>query len=524
MPARFLGFRIRLLWLLVCLGLFICSVQAQLPTTTQPQPLTISPSVLPAISPDSLPMQRLIASVQAFQEGPLARYGTVALSVRRVSDGVEVAGFNARQSMQTASTMKLITTATALAVLGPTFRYATFLEYDGTIQDSTLTGNLYVRGTGDPSLGSGRGGAVDWSTLLSGWVNAVRQAGIRRIRGSVIGDASLYDDLTTPGTWQWGDLGNGYGASLSALNINENLYKVIFRTTKYVGNQATVLRTEPALPFLTITNHVTSDAANTGDHTNFYAAPLGNTVTLTGKIPAGRSEFEVEGALPDPAYATAFWLHDRLRQDSVRIGAAPMAYRAGIPPLPTGVRRAVLLQTVSPTLAEMAQQTNFQSLNLYAEALLRTVGMRLAKKSVDTDASVEAVEKYWQSRGVNTGGFRMRDGSGLTGTGAVTASTLTNILQTMTTDPTFPVFYESIPVVGQSGTVRNLAKGTAAVGNVRAKSGTLNGVKAYAGYATIRSGELVSFAILVNRYTPGDDVSGTVTWKLGQIIALLPGL
>ncbi len=470
-------------------------------------------------------MQRLVASVNALQEGPLGRYGTVALSVRRVTDGIELTGYNARQSMQTASTMKLITTATALAVLGPSFRYTTFLEHDGTIRDSTLTGNLYVRGTGDPSLGSGRFGAIaDWSTLLSIWATAVRKAGIRRITGSVVGDASLYTDVTTPDTWSWGDLGNYYGASLSALNVNENLYRVIFRPGKSLGSAAPVIRTEPALPYLTMTNQVTTGATGTGDHTNLYAAPFGNTVVLTGTVPMGKTEFEVEGALPDPAYSTAFSLAARLAEDSVQISTPPLAYRAGLVPPGSDTKRTVLLQIQSPTLAEIAQQTNFQSLNLYAEALLRTVGARLAKKPVNTDESVEAVEKYWQSRGVNMGGFRMRDGSGLTATGAVTASTLTGILQAMAKDAAFPPFYESIPVVGQSGTVRNLAKGTPAAGNVRAKSGTLNGVKAYAGYATIRTGEQVSFALLINRYTPGDGVSAAVTAHLGRIIALLPGL
>ena len=92
-----------------------------------------------------------------------------------------------------------------------------------------LTGNLYIRGTGDPSLGSWRfANFADLSGLLTSWSAAVRAAGIRQIQGMVVGDASLYSDLTTPDTWPFGDLGNYYGASLSALNINENLFRVFF--------------------------------------------------------------------------------------------------------------------------------------------------------------------------------------------------------------------------------------------------------------------------------------------------------
>eukprot|EP01098_Paradermamoeba_levis_P001842 TRINITY_DN12111_c0_g1_i1.p1 TRINITY_DN12111_c0_g1~~TRINITY_DN12111_c0_g1_i1.p1 ORF type:complete len:128 (+),score=4.19 TRINITY_DN12111_c0_g1_i1:3-386(+) len=120
----------------------------------------------------------------------------------------------------------------------------------------------------------------------------------------VVGDASLYDDLTTPDTWPFGDLGNYYGASLSALNINENLFRVFFRPGKTVGAPTTVLRTDPPLPYLSFRNTVATDAANTGDQVNIYGVPFMNQQWLTGKVPMGEpaNEFSVKGALPDPAY------------------------------------------------------------------------------------------------------------------------------------------------------------------------------------------------------------------------------
>ena len=260
---------------------------------------------------DSLATQHLIRLVEAFQASPAARFGTVALSVRRVSDGEEFISYNARQSLPSASTLKLITTATALAVLGSNYTYNTTLEYDGTIKDSVLTGNLYIRGTGDPSLGSWRFTTYyDLPALLKSWSEAVRAAGIRRIQGTIVGDASLYDDLTTPDTWPFGDLGNYYGASLSALNINENLYRIFFRPGKSVSAPASVLRTDPLLPYLTFRNTVTTDAANTGDQVNIFGAPFQNQQWLTGKVPMGEpaNEFSVKGALPDPAYFTAYAL------------------------------------------------------------------------------------------------------------------------------------------------------------------------------------------------------------------------
>lgn len=477
-------------------------------------------------SPDSVATQNLLRQVETFQGGPAARFGTVALSVRRVRDGEELVGYNARQSLPSASTLKLITTATALSVLGPDYTYNTTLEYDGTIGDSVLTGNLYVRGSGDPSLGSWRyPNYYDLPALLKSWSDAVRAAGIKRIDGSVVGDASLYSDLTTPDTWPFGDLGNYYGASLSALNINENLYRVFFRTGKAVGASAGVLRTDPLVPYLTFRNTVTTDAANTGDQVNIYGTPFMNQQWLTGKVPIGEpaNEFSVKGALPDPAYFTAYALQVQLVQNNITISNPPVSVGGGLSTtIVSGGKRIMLTQHKSPTLVELVQQTNFQSINLYAEAMLRTAALSLNKTVHSTDSSLDALMTFWQKKGVNLDGFRIRDGSGLSAVGALTADNMTSILSTMGREKVFPQFYETIPIVGQTGTVRSLARGTAAAGKIRAKSGSIEGVRAYAGYFTAGDGELMSFCLLVNKFTPGQN--RTVTAEIEKVLVGLVSL
>ena len=477
-------------------GFILCCLAAR--TYAQP---------LPPV--DSLVTQRVLQVVESFQASPAVRFGTVALSVRRVSDGAELLSYNAHQSLPSASTLKLITTATALTVLGPSYTYTTSLEHDGTVTDSVLTGNLYIRGTGDPSLGSWRfTNYYDLPALLKSWSEAVRAVGIRRIQGAIVGDASLYTDLTTPATWPYGDLGNYYGASLSALNINENLYRVFFQAGKSVSTPATVLRTDPLLPYLTFRNTVTTDVPDSGDQVNILGAPFQNQQWLTGKVPMGEpaNEFSVKGALPDPAYFAAYALQNQLIQDNVTISMPPVSVGGGqVATVPTTGKRTILNQHKSPTLNELAQQTNFQSINLYAEALLRTTALALDKTVRSTDASVKAIVKFWTAKGVSLDGFRIRDGSGLSTVGALTADNMTSILSAMGREKNFPVFYETIPVVGQTGTVRSLARGTAAAGNIRAKSGSIEGVRAYAGYFTTTDGERMSFCLLVNKFTPGQN-------------------
>ena len=477
---------------------------------------------------DSTAAQRLLTILHQFQNKPVARFGTVALSVRRVRDGQPVIDYKSRQTMSTASTLKLITTATALAVLGPTFSYTTTLEYDGIIRDSTLTGNLYIRGSGDPSLGTWRymDGPThrypDTPTLLAVWAEAVRRAGIRRVQGSVVGDASLYTNPPVPDTWPYSDLGNYYGAGLSGLNINENLYRVFFRPGNAVTAPATFLRTDPALPYVSLTNTVVTDAADTGDQVNIYGAPFANQQWLTGKVPLDSKEFSVKGSLPDPAYYAAFALTDQLRKKGISVANQPITYGAGQPTPQTGLKRTTLHSQRSPKLTELAQQTNFQSINLYAEGLLRTTAQRLVPGLRTTDEAVEAIENFWRNKGVNLDGFQMRDGSGLSAVGGLSADNMTGILARMGQERTFPLFYETIPVVGQSGTVRNLARNTAAAGNVRAKSGSIEGVRAYAGYFTGASGELMAFSLMVNRFTPGQ--GRLLTTQFEQVMVAMVGL
>lgn len=473
--------------------------------------------------PDSVAIQRLLRQLDTFQASPAFRFGTVALSVRRVRDGQELINYNAGKSLPSASTLKLITTATALSVLGPAYVYTTTLEYDGTIKDSVLTGNLYIRGTGDPSLGSGRfPGYPGLPALLKNWSAAVRVAGIRRVQGTVVGDASLYDDLTTPDTWPFGDLGNYYGASLSALNVNENLYRVFFKPGQAVGAAATVLRFEPAVPYLNFRNTVTTDAANTGDQVSIYGAPFQTQQWLTGKVPLGEP-FPVKGSLPDPAYFAAYALQQQLLQENIAVASPPTSIGGGLVSA-TGLTdtRTLLASYTSPPLFDLVRETNFQSINLYAEALLRTTALRLDKTTRSTDASIDALTLFWKRKGVNLDGFRIRDGSGLSAMGALTAGNMTGILSTMGRDSAFGAFYATIPVVGQTGTVRSLARGTAAAGKIRAKSGSIEGVRAYAGYFTTTNGEPMSFCVLVNKFTPGQNRA--ITTGLEQIFVGLAGL
>ncbi|CAG5067918.1 D-alanyl-D-alanine carboxypeptidase [Dyadobacter sp. CECT 9623] len=468
---------------------------------------------------DSTALNNLRDAALEFQNSEIMRSGSLAISVKAVKERTNVFGLHQELSLPSASTLKLVSTATVLAVFGGDFKYQTFLEHDGQVKGDSLIGNLYIRGTGDPSLGSDRfTGFLKSAELINRWVAALKKSGIRHIKGKVLPDASFFDNSTVASTWIWGDMGNYYGAGVQGLNFNENLYRAKFKPGVEPGDPATFLGIEPAIPYLTFTNQVTTGERGSGDKTILYSSPLGNRVVLTGTVPAGQATFSVKGSIPDPAEYAAFALKTALGNSAVTI------YDQNLPSpgAPQSLnQRKVLDEYKSPALRELCQQTNFWSINLYADTFLKQAGKRLSGQS-DFDNAAKAVTSYWSGKGADLRGFYIKDGSGLSPSGSITAGSLTEILNLANKDASFNDFYKSIAVLGQNGTVRNLAKGTKAAGNVHAKSGSIEGTRAYAGYFTSRAGTLMSFTIIANKYMPGSQ--RIVSDELVKLMSLMAQL
>ncbi len=468
---------------------------------------------------DSLALNNFRDAVLELQNSELLRNGSLAVSLKTVKDGKHIFSVNQERSLPSASTLKLVSTATALSVFGGDYRFQTFLEYDGVIRKDTLVGNLYIHGTGDPSLGSDRfKGYPGSAELLSRWAAAIQKAGIRYIKGKILGDASFFDNQPLASTWIWGDIGNYYGAGVLGLNFAENQYKIKFKPGAEPGDPSSFLGIEPAIPYLSFVNQVTTGDKGSGDQTIVYSSPLGNNVLLTGTVPTGFSSFSVKGSIPDAAEYVVFALKEKLR--SVSIAVIESSDIANIPPSLSGTKK-VLDEYKSPPLRELCQQTNFWSINLYADAFLKQVGKRLTGKSGYDEAAL-AMSAFWSARNADMRGFYIKDGSGLSPSGSVTTGNLTDILNAVNKEATFPDFYKSIGILGVNGTVRNLGKGTRAAGNVRVKSGSIEGTRAYAGYVTSRSGTLLSFSIIANKYMPGSN--RIMTDELVRLMALMAEL
>ncbi|MFN3850567.1 MAG: D-alanyl-D-alanine carboxypeptidase/D-alanyl-D-alanine-endopeptidase [Spirosomataceae bacterium] len=452
----------------------------------------------------SSPLQKLKNFIDSVQNDNDLKTGILAATIRSTSTGDYKLQVNSDKSVNSASVLKLVTTATALSVLKSDFRYQTYFEYDGQIVDSTLYGNIYIRGTGDPSFGSSRFG-IDYSAIFEEVISKIKFAGIKKIDGYVLGDGSIFPENSIADSWVWGDIGNYYGAGVNGLNINENLYWVYFKPGNSVNDFAPIIRFSTDLPNLNVTNKVLTGEVGSGDNVIIYNTPLSNQILMQGTVPKGVPEFGVKGSLPDPAFYAAYILHKKLSENgiSVKNQAISISQYRQILGYYSKPRTTISIYD-SPSLAVLAKHCNFQSINLFADAFIKTLGYQYAKDA-NFDASVNAVKAYWNGKGIDLQGFMIKDGSGLSPSGFLTSKNLTDILYSMKSDSSFNDFYNSIPIVGQSGTVQNLGRRTKADGNVRAKSGSISNTRAFAGYFTASNGELMSFTFIINRYLDGAD-------------------
>ena len=425
--------------------------------------------------------------VDDFIKSPLLANANVSLLVKDVNTGQTLYQSRAGNVSIPASTMKLVTTATALEMFGPDMRFETRLEIDGWVgKDSTLTGNIYIRGGGDPTLGSEKLGE---RVFLSKWVTAIRAAGINKINGRIIADNSNFEQQVVNIKWTWEDMGNYYAPGIHGLSYLDNTFRLVFRSGK-IGTTPEMLRTEPEIPGINIDNHVKSTSIGF-DNAYFYGAPYSNERSIYGEIPANKTEFVVKGDIPNPGLLLARDFNKSLFQSGITIMESPVvqAYTTGI--------RKTIYTYLSPPLRDIITETNVKSNNHFAEYIFKYISTKNSKVGT-TEGAIESTRTFWRSKGLPVDQLFQFDGSGLSPADAVSANFFVELLTYMKTKSKYANgFYNSLPVSGGRGTLSTLLVNTPLQGKVHAKSGTIQNVKCYAGYIELKNRTLV-FALMVN--------------------------
>jgi len=416
-----------------------------------------------------------------------ASWGVVVYSLDRHERLFEL---NPRTLFVPASVAKLVSVATAAEARGWDYRFETTLRSTGPVQGGILRGDLLVVGSGDPSIG-GRGGGD-----LSGFVAAVRAAGISRIDGRIIGDDDAVEEPRPQLAWAWDDLGYTTGALFGALNLAENRTTVTV-TAGALEGAPTTLGLEPRASSRGVVNRTVTGPAGSMQLLWPEQRPGEVALTIAGSIPAGARPVQIGISAGNPTLWFASVLRHRLIEDGLEIAGAAVDID-DVEPAPDRTASTILFTYRSGTLGEIAQPLLKESINLYAEALMR---LNAEQGTFPTnDAALEGLRKRLQSWGLPDDSYQLVDGSGLSRRNAISADALAVVLQRMYDPSGASPFMTALPVAGVDGSLESRMKGTSAEDNVRAKTGTMSNVRSLAGYATTRDGEHLAVVIMVNNF------------------------
>lgn len=424
--------------------------------------------------------------------------GIASLTVLDGKTGQPVFTNNATIGLPTASTMKVITSITALDLLGPDHTYKTKLAYTGAIDSlGVLHGDIVVIGSGDPTLGSMRYTHSKAENILRKWVDSIKEAGIRHINGRVVGDDLYLNGNDAPPTWNWADMGNYYGAGISGLNWRENKAGIRFTPTAD-GRPATLAAVTPSLPEASLVNEVTTGPNGSGDKVYAYAAPYSNIIYLRGTY--GRNlQKTIEIAVPDPALSLAQELTASLKTADIQVDSLPTT---GKRLQNQGVSVSGSTQELdthqSPPLYNIVYWFNQKSINLYGEALLKSFGI-ISHNELTTEKAASLLGKYWEQKlQIPTGELVIHDGSGLSPQNRVTTMAMAKIMHYAQSRPWYNEFTKSLPTIN----------------GITMKSGTIGGVLGYTGFHTSKAGTPLTFSLLVNNYTGSTSAMRQEMFKL----------
>ncbi|MEM1137012.1 MAG: D-alanyl-D-alanine carboxypeptidase/D-alanyl-D-alanine-endopeptidase, partial [Bacteroidota bacterium] len=231
-----------------------------------------------AFAPQPTSGTKVLQQIANLLEEPKMTGASLGIFVEALDSPKVLVEYMPDLSLATASTMKAITTATALQILGADFQFKTKIAYSGTIDETgTLNGNLYIIGGGDPTFGSD-----NMPSLMDFLANRILEKGIKKISGQLIGDASVFDSQLISNTWIWEDIGNYFGAGPSGLSIHQNQYSIYFKTGANINEPTSIVEIAPNVEGLQVINEVVTGKKGSGDNAYIYGGPFSNDRIVRG--------------------------------------------------------------------------------------------------------------------------------------------------------------------------------------------------------------------------------------------------
>ncbi len=445
--------------------------------------MLVAPFCIKSQSYNSIPEGiRAILSQKAF------RYASVGISVYDFQCDKFILTVNGDKILTPASNLKLLTCFTALERLGPDFTFETKIAYSGYIRAGVLHGDLYIIGSGDPTLGSGKLGADNYKILIKKIVDAVQSAGIQKIKGKIIADESIFDSFPISPSWQWNDVGNYYATGAWGININENQYNLYFGHRKKVGEQPIYKGMDPVIQGLSVSNELTLDSAGTEAKAYVFGGPYNFDKRVVGTIPIGKSTYLIQGAMPDPPKFFSQILSKGLKKKGISHDGIKHQYHK------SHKKTTTIFTITSPPLHKIIRQCLHKSNNLYAESLLKT--MAYDKYKIGSGGyGIKMIKYLLKKLGIGIRGLQIKDGSGIASRNGITPNLLAKFVGEYSEQSKWDIS-KYIPQMGREGTVAGLHPKA----KVWAKSGSMAHTLCYTGIIQDKDGYRYSFSIMVNRF------------------------
>jgi D-alanyl-D-alanine carboxypeptidase/D-alanyl-D-alanine-endopeptidase (penicillin-binding protein 4) len=405
--------------------------------------------------------------------------------------------------MSPASNSKLYVGALALDALGGDFQIRTPLLASAAVNAAgELTGDLIVSGRGDPSWDPRRA-KQEFMTVFEPCVAVLKKAGVRRIAGDVVADGTFYRGTPQGASWTVDDMNDDYGAEISAITLNDNFVDLRISPAATVGAPCTVELLQPHTG-LEIDNRSVTTAAGGTPRVRVLRVPGETTVQIFGELPLGGKELLTEATVPRPAQWFANGLKAALERAGIAVGGRARGVRW---PEATAVGpgAVALGEVVSPPLRELVAHFMKESQNLQTDLIFAQVGEAQRGPATPTwartdELAVKALGEFLARQGLRADEVIFDEGSGLSRNNLTTAAATAALLNYMATHREAAAFAAAQPVAGVDGTLRRRMKGTAAEGNVRAKTGGLRWVASLSGYVTAANGERLVFSVILNRH------------------------
>ncbi len=433
------------------------------------------------------PKEQLEVNIEKLKKDPILRVANWGFVVYDTKKKEKIIGYNEETPLIPASTTKLLSTDASMALLGGRFKWITQLEYSGELSpEGELNGNLYIIGSGDPSMGTGKAGAWSYSQIISDYISKISEAGIKKINGDIIVETAVFQDvrLELPEKIVWIENNNYYLPVGNTININPKNEKIAVKAKSVFDNSKRY----------------------------FYVSPYMNKMAFT-------AEFEANNlitTIPAAPALLANQLRASLLKNKIPI-SGKVATRVTDPnPEP----REFLAKYSSPTMVDIIYYTNQHSDNALAEALLKTVGF-YKTGNVSLESGRETIVRHLEEKNYDFEGLNLVDGSGLSRGNKVKPISQAKFLTDVMKEKYYDDFLKSLPIAGETGTLRRMFKTSDNHGQIFAKTGTLNGVKCLAGYIKTRSGKMLTFSLLINGYLGSvDQVKARMEQLLEPVVDL----